>query len=131
MPLIAIAFIYINNFNNKKSTMDTPPIVEPVKIEAEKQTHEVISPETIGKPEEIKSISENHHEVKINPSAIVTPAIDPKKLPSLEEFKKSHPEVKVVIEKLNSGSMIPGVAPGKSDVKTNKLEKNQMFPTGK
>jgi hypothetical protein len=136
-----IAIYFNGNVNTKSSGIRTiQPTVESTKLEGrlnrplgpaikQQKTSQVVMP-----------ITENHPEVKLNPKLIIIPAIDPKNLPSLEEFKKAHPEVKVTIEKLNKNEMFPGLIPTKEQFIKNhpeakirqiQLENNKMIPPTK
>lgn len=136
-----IAIYFNGNVNTNNSGIRTiQPTVESTKLEDRLNQPQgpVIEQQSTAKV--VMPITENHLEVKLNPKLIIVPAIDPKNLPSLEEFKKAHPEVKVTIEKLNKNEMSPGLIPTKEQfikdhpeakVRIIQLENNKMIPPAK
>lgn len=68
---------------------------------------------------------------------ITVPALKPDSLPSLEQFKKDHPDVKVKIEKLDSTQMNSNAIQSMEEfkkahpevkVQINKMDQNEMIP---
>lgn len=140
--LMIVAAIYLNKNLNKKNSeiRPTQPEVQRTKPEVKLNRPQELVIEQQNTEKAVIPITENHLEVKLNPKLIIIPAIDPKNLPSLEEFKKEHPEVKVTIEKLNKNEMFPGLIPTKEQfikdhpeakIRMNQLENNKMIPPAK
>jgi hypothetical protein len=87
---------------------------------------------------EPKIITNEKPDIKIDSNLLKTETINPKSLPSLEQFRKDHPETKITIEKLNNGQMNPTSMPTleqfrkehpEVQVKVEKLDNGKMFPS--
>ncbi len=122
----------ITNFNKTSSVVPS----EKVKVDFQSEVKS-INQVSVNKSEQ-KIILNEKTEIKIDPNLIKTEIINPKALPSLEEFKKNHPEIKITIEKLNNGQMNPTKMPTLEQfrkehpevkIKVEKLENGKMFPT--